>query len=296
MAYTGFNMDDHKIKIAGRSGCKVELYRLNTKDIVRKSSATLDYNPRLSAQCTKQQQFLAQAEYFFPFTAPSTYNRNEFNDTELFWFEMEFVPGEKYSEYLGRCTLDQLNTLVNFYIRFISKELELVEIKKIDPLILTSKLTAIKSTLLKRDNSPRLFLEVIANLQNHIPDSPLPLGICHGDFTLSNTLYFAGKIYMIDFLDSFIESPLLDIVKLRQDTKFYWSLLVETEIQPYQRNKIIQVLRYFDKKLVTAFHNNLFYSTWYEYLEKLNLLRILPYLENPQEINFIAACLDRKES
>jgi hypothetical protein len=292
-------MQDQKIKIAGRSGCKVELLKSAGREIVRKSSARRNYNRRLAAQCSKQRLFQSESEYFRPFTAPLVYRQAVLKDglknNELFWFEMEFIPGEKYSEYLERSTLDQLEILAGNFIRFIKKEISLAEIKKCDPLILTDKLTAIKAILSKRNYSRGIFFDNIRHLSEHIPDYPLPLGLCHGDFTLSNTLYFAGNIYMIDFLDSFLESPLLDIVKLRQDTKFYWSLLVDTEILPYQRNKIIQVLRYFDQKLVQAFGENPFYAAWYDYLEKLNLLRILPYLADPQEINFIETCLTKRE-
>ncbi len=211
--------------------------------------------------------------------------------------------GLKWSSYRAKNTVNTWNaaawinwsSLIANFIRFIKKEISLAEIKKCNPLLLTEKLTAIKSILLKRKFSGKIFFDNIQYLFGHIPDYPLPLGLCHGDFTLSNTLYFAGNIYMIDFLDSFLESPLLDIVKLRQDTRFYWSLLVDTEILPYQRNKIIQVLRYFDQQLVQAFIENPFYAAWYDYLEKLNLLRILPYLVDPREIKFIEACLTKKE-
>ena len=288
-------MREQKIKIAGRSGCKVELIKLAGRDIVRKSAAARNYNRRLAAQCGKQQLFQSRSAYFQPFSAPLVYKQSGLKNSRLFWFEMEFIPGEKYSEYLERSTLDQLEILTGHFIEFIKKEIFLAEIKKCQPLLLTDKLAAIKSILQKRNISRSVFSDNIQYLSEHIPDYPLPQGLCHGDFTLSNTLYFDGNIFMIDFLDSFLESPLLDIVKLRQDTRFHWSLLVDTEILPYQRNKIIQVLRYFDQKIVAAFAADPFYSAWYDYLEKLNLLRILPYLNDPQEINFIEACLTRKE-
>ena len=32
------------------------------------------------------------------------------------------------------------------------------------------------------------------------------------------------RLYLIDFLDSVIESPLFDIIKIRQDTYFNWTI------------------------------------------------------------------------
>ncbi len=44
---------------------------------------------------------------------------------------------------------------------------------------------------------------------------------------------------MIDFLDSFIETPLMDIVKLRQDTKYNWSYLLvnDTENMSFENSR-----------------------------------------------------------
>lgn len=70
----------------------------------------------------------------------------------------------------------------------------------------------------------------------------LPIGACHGDFTLSNVLVLTPlsgdglplspraqtkdtfRIALIDFLDSFVESPLADMAKLCQDLKYGWTL------------------------------------------------------------------------
>ena len=51
-------------------------------------------------------------------------------------------------------------------------------------------------------------------------------GFNHGDLTFSNILYDIdnGIIYLIDFLDNIIETPINDIVKLIQETKHNWTL------------------------------------------------------------------------
>eukprot|EP00744_Colponema_vietnamica_P017832 GILI01025106.1.p1 GENE.GILI01025106.1~~GILI01025106.1.p1 ORF type:complete len:440 (+),score=77.59 GILI01025106.1:48-1367(+) len=79
----------------------------------------------------------------------------------------------------------------------------------------------------------------------------IPLGTCHGDFTLSNVLVLTPltgdglplspraqsketfRIALIDFLDSFVESPLADMAKLCQDLKYGWTLrLMSTPSDP----------------------------------------------------------------
>ena len=52
----------------------------------------------------------------------------------------------------------------------------------------------------------------------------MPLGPCHGDLTFSNIIVSpTGSLNLIDFLPSFIESPIWDIVKIYQDLKYGWS-------------------------------------------------------------------------
>jgi thiamine kinase-like enzyme len=51
------------------------------------------------------------------------------------------------------------------------------------------------------------------------------MGNCHGDFTFSNMIVSEnGDICLIDFLETFLETPLQDIAKLMQELKYYWSL------------------------------------------------------------------------
>jgi hypothetical protein len=51
-----------------------------------------------------------------------------------------------------------------------------------------------------------------------------PAGDCHGDLTLSNVILSHSKgLLLIDFLDSFLESPLQDAAKIRQDLVYGWS-------------------------------------------------------------------------
>ena len=117
------------------------------------------------------------------------------------------------------------------------------------------------------------------------------MGFCHGDFTLSNMVFSSGRIYLVDFLDSFIESPLMDIVKLRQDTKFQWSLSIENDLKHYQTGKVRQVLNYFDRQIIRYFGEKPYFIAWYDFLEKINLLRIIPYLHHQEELDFIRDCL-----
>lgn len=58
-----------------------------------------------------------------------------------------------------------------------------------------------------------------------LPDELLfPIGPCHGDLTLSNII--VDPLYgitLIDFLETYLETPLQDVAKLKQDFIYGWS-------------------------------------------------------------------------
>jgi thiamine kinase-like enzyme len=121
------------------------------------------------------------------------------------------------------------------------------------------------------------------------PEAPLPQSFCHGDFTFSNMLFKEnGQIYVFDFLDSFIESPLIDLVKLRQDTKFLWSVLIDENLENHKVIKVIQILKYMDARLALFLGElNPGIQQWYTYLEVFNLARIMPYAQKQSDIQFL---------
>ena len=97
----------------------------------------------------------------------------------------------------------------------------------------------------------------------------IKVGMSHGDMTLSNMI-FAEDIYLIDFLDSYIESPTMDIVKLRQDTHLYWSLNMVNNV--IDLTKIKLGLNYVDNWITDNYP-----VEDYELFQIINLLRIYPY-------------------
>lgn len=103
-------------------------------------------------------------------------------------------------------------------------------------------------------------------------------GTCHGDFTLSNIICESENIfYLIDFLQTFDESPLQDMSKLLQERKYGWSF--RKSINPVaNRGRIFCHKSIPDpyKILPKRYHASL------EICEILTLLRIIPYLTDEQ--------------
>lgn len=111
----------------------------------------------------------------------------------------------------------------------------------------------------------------------------LPIGYCHGDLTFANIIFVDKDIYFIDHLDSFIESPVIDLIKIYQDTLFNWSFFLSgawsrhiynwyTEI-----NKELEIFNRFNKPILHA----------------VNIARIFPYsFNNNRTRRYLEICLE----
>lgn len=269
------------LKLTGRSGCKLEVVRYKSSVLVRKSSKNHHYNHRLILQAKKQISFACNSVFHTPKVIQVS---EEKEDT---FFEMEYIPGEKYSEYLIRAGKLEIDRLISKIIEFIQINLAKATILFPDRLIFIEKARLLKEQLA---DDPVLN-QVLDLLMEKIPDSDLPVSYCHGDLTFSNMIFSGDEIYLIDFLDSFINSPLIDIVKLRQDTCFHWTLMIDSEMEGYKKNKMLQIMKYCDDKICEAFSENTYHQKWYNYLQAFNLIRIMPYISDDQEKKLIMNAL-----
>ena len=115
--------------------------------------------------------------------------------------------------------------------------------------------------------------------------------VCHGDLTLSNILFNGNNYYLIDFLDSFIETPLMDIVKLRQDTAYLWSPLMYTGTYDVTRLNII--CNKIDRDLDKYFSQYEWYRRYYDMFQLLNFFRILQYAKEEKVVSYLKMALNR---
>lgn len=279
-------MIDPIIKIEGRSGCKIEILQGKDQFIVRKTSSKLEYNERLKKQCQKQKDFISGKECSTPLILNSGVNKEGF-----FFFEMPYITGDKYSEFLAKAEVGDVDKFVNGLISYIDGNLKKADHVTVDPELIKNKILEVKKALRNELSNDPFITKEFEFLLYNIPKSRIPIGICHGDLTLSNLIVSNDTIFLIDFLDSFIESPIIDYIKLRQETKFKWSLHLEKDIPIYQKNKIIQIMDHFDKRLAEHYSANEFIKIWYCFLEKFNLIRILPYIKEKTEEQFIINAL-----
>ena len=136
---------------------------------------------------------------------------------------MEYVEGYSGSDISLIGTRELSLNLRETLSMLINKNFENSKIIRIDIDLFTEKLEKIILDL-ANDNELKNKLEILKS--NFLKDKflEIPIGTCHGDLTLSNIIVSrTGSLNLIDFLPTFIESPLWDIVKIYQDLKYGWS-------------------------------------------------------------------------
>jgi serine/threonine protein kinase len=257
----------HEIRIAGQSGCNVEIVQYENKTAILKTSDDPNYLPRLHRQLEKQSRFRVQS--FQNITIPKILNITPHGGY------MEYYNYIDVFEFIQIASKEELDCFINTLIQFIKENIKNSPTTWIGSNIFKDKFLSLKPKLpYKKINLDRLYSRFVSNGCN------IPVGYSHGDLTLSNILVGkkSGNVVLIDFLDSFIETPLQDIVKLRQDTTYKWSLNFYSKT--YDPIKVEMVLQYFDKRIIESFKGETFFDLHYKNLEIFNFLRLLPYIKD----------------
>lgn len=270
------------LNIQGHSGCILKFITVNNRTYIRKITYEKHYFIRLKKQALKQKEYLLKA---FDIIVPLIIDENE-TDSE-YYFDMEYYRSLDVFSYIDICNKNEIDIFINRIFSFIEQQIYTSKITNVYKQDIINKLNDISKAL--SNNSYKIFFQdYINNLVLNICDTKeivIPIGECHGDLTLSNILVQNNKIIFIDFLDSFIETPLQDIVKLRQDTKHLWAFnLLEKK---YDFTKLKIIMEYLDKKIDKYFQKYDFYNNYYNLFQKINLLRIVPYAQNEQILEYI---------
>ena len=258
--------------LGGYSGCKVFLCeKAKDKVFVRKISSDLNYNNRLINQMKKQEEY--KSEFL---KTPKILNKG-FTEDGLFFFDMEFVRGITLAEYIKNIEIGKIKNLIELLTG------ELLEIKDLNSneRIFQEKINLLKEKLIHLKNP--IIDEAIFMLEEHNWNY-FQINRCHGDLTFENIIIKDDKLYLIDFLDSFYESKLLDIATLLQDALIMWSYRGQEEIN---ENLIIRLVLFKDL-LIDKLKNKMgdkYLEIYYALL--LKLIRIYPYIKDNLTLNFL---------
>lgn len=133
---------------------------------------------------------------------------------------------------------------------------------------------------ISKDIKSDKFDDILIKIQEKIAKLPasmkFPIGRCHGDLTLENIIYnsYDGFV-LIDFIDTFLETPLQDVAKINQDLIFGWSARNASE-ELQTKSTLFAVASY----PTYAKHLCVIYPEQVKLLTLFSLIRILPYLKD----------------
>lgn len=185
---------------------------------------------------------------------------------------MDYIPGRSMYPYLETNGIDDL-------VAYISKCFHLFNSIS-TPYDFTRELDD-KFNELEYRLPPNIKLPFeLHELRSLLPNT-MPKGVCHGDFSLDNILYYQDKFYLIDSSHKTLNSWWLDAAKITQDINAHWfirnlnpsvELLVKLRELNYQLSQTFDVI------------NN-------QYLSCFMLLRVLPYCKTVWDQKFIATKL-----
>lgn len=239
----------------GLSGCKLELI---DSRILRKYSSSIEYNSRLSLQVGKQVLF--SHRILKNVDTPKVYNIQDG------YFDMEYIPGKSFIEFFSTASINDVEFVVDTLFQYF------------DSLISNYRIINVQSNIndkiktLKDKTQYKNYLECIelfVNTQNvYVPNT-----FCHGDLTFNNIIFHKNRLFFIDFLDCYVDSFISDLVKLKQDLYYFWSI----RTQNIQSNRLEQIYKHIWNQLHRRY-SKFIDTDEFDILDAMNSLRIEPYL------------------
>ena len=243
----------------GLSGCSLEL--INDR-VLRKYSPTTDYNLRLLSEADKQVVF--GNRIYKNIDSPKVY------DIQKNYFDMEYVAGKSFEEFFSIASVNDIEFVVSTLFDYF------------DTLISTARsIDATKQILDKLDSlkEKSSYSKYIEFLRKYVENKRIivPHTFCHGDLTFANIIFHKNRLFFIDFLDCYVDTFLSDLVKLKQDLHYLWSV----RNQDVYTVRIHQIYEYIWDKLEVRYTDYL--TDGFHILDVMNALRIEPYLTSDSQ-------------
>ncbi|HEH4506821.1 TPA: hypothetical protein SG285_001542, partial [Campylobacter coli] len=211
----------NEVVISGNSGCTLDI--IDGK--VFKYTNDDKYVNRLKIQCAKQKFFFDLLSYNSHIQVPKVFKEDVYSKNG-YGFYMQYLHADNFITFFENYDIQHILLKIDIILKFIDENISTSKMIIVDKKLIEKKINSLYSIFLKSDILRRYIMHITDVLQKlYLFDKfKFPIGVCHGDLTFSNILFKKHNIVLIDFLDNFIETPMQDIVKLRQDTKHKWSL------------------------------------------------------------------------
>jgi len=266
--------------LSGHSGCSITLCK---KDdgcfFVRKVSGDTKYNIRLKKQYIKQSRFKSEGTF-----SPRIFEHGMIDG--LFFFDMEYVRCITMAEYVKTIEIGKINNLVEKLFSTLPITNSSINSRAND--IFSKKINGLSKQITTETISVKKALEKLKVFDF----SNIPCSQCCGDLTLENILISDnGDIYLIDFLDSFYNSWIIDVAKLLQDLEVHWSYR-HSNVDFNAKMRLALVKDYILNNVLKLPNGTLAINQIYHVL-LLNMLRIIPYTKDDFTYDFVVKAIEK---
>lgn len=271
---------------SSNSGAKIIVENGGNGTLIKKkiySATQRDYSSLNKQIRFKQTQFLSSVDIL-------EVNNNNIELTITMPYEKGLI-SEKYAERCGFDDVCFIADALNDYFRGLIQES--IEFELND--IVLKKIKDIISSLGSKFGTPLydICISKAKKIEGELNSMPIyyPHSKCHGDMTLSNLIYRKNdkRIYMIDFLEVYIDSYLSDYVKLLQDLKYGWSVRFKKEEYKFKHHIMGAAI------LGRLNVNDSGYDKAVAILNTINLIRIAPYIKDNITEQWLTNILKRSE-
>lgn len=279
-----------QLAIKGHSGSHLAVAQTEAGAVVVKTAGDGPQADRLRGQIAKQRR--ARVENRLPFVRiPAIVDEGDVEGR--YAATMEYVFFQDPIEHFNGVSTVGLRRIVEMLGGYVESEIERSRTGPVPTDVIVAKLDDIEAALHERGTIDRYgpALAAARGRLDGVTTLDLPVGPCHGDLTFSNVLFAhdSTAIALVDFLDSFLDSPLIDLAKLRQDTRFGWTMLMaEGDVD---RVRFRQIMTHLDHALGERFAGRPWYDDHLDLLTAVGLLRIAPYVTDADIDRFLVSAL-----
>ena len=199
--------------------------------------------------------------------------------------KMPYIDGLNGSDIILYSHRSNFISFLSFIESYFIESFKKIDYKNIDSSILLKKIDDIYSNMrFKISISERKITSSINKTENFT----IPIGDCHGDFTLDNIIMGNdGRFYLIDFLTTYLETPLQDFVKLKQDTVYGWCVRKLSKSDQTKANVFFDKI----KALPILKKIEIEYTREVKILNLISLLRIAPYVRDKITENWLSCII-----
>lgn len=215
----GTRLETERIRSRSHSGDDVEVVAQGGNYFVQK---TLRSNlERARANIEKQRQFASFQNESARISAAEIVSVSE-TETSVVVI-MPYVSGLSGEALILHSDRQTAKVVSNALSDLVFSGIRDGRVEQVPVAIFLQKLNEVGAAL--KGDSYVSFLEMFSHYLKGLGSTiPVPLGRCHGDLTLDNVIVSrADRIVLIDFLSTFLESPMQDVGKLAQEFLYGWS-------------------------------------------------------------------------